>query len=1693
MGVVKKNIFDEEFGQQPTPKKGEKVIVADTAVKTPSGNIFIDEFVSDGTPLKKKEPIGGGSAPPVQKNIPPVVPSSEPPAPQQKTDLEDTGNSYKPETIFGDYEVGDPESGSVLSGMIGKLSKPLAIPKTKRKSIDEFNLEFEQRTGRKTLNLGSDLPQIARQREAKKYEEYSAADKTVKKIVAKINSGDATLKDFFDLKKEAPRVFQGVKNQMGLQEPTNEYVDDPVKEDAYVSRVFNQYQDKTVDSKLEVARDRRMAGAQMLEKTLMDAGEFANKQYEAPKSLEEATALVSDIKGKIAEATTKTELDINSLSDYAAKMKELAPALEKGKSALPYLQQYISGAVFDRESKSNPNVSPFEVGLKIYEAMDPQGYAAYKAAGGDEAYRGGWFGQGISSTPKKADAINRKILELGIDAFSTFGNPAAIKKADDERQSLGWKFTGPVEEETKHMIAAEIIKQGGNPRTASEEVKDMIAETLPDVNRRTWFDRNKAENNVSLPSTGFGFSTKESYFKTVEDATKSFLSWMMPGQKSFLSWMIPGQKDRETGLDALASQFQSSVAGENPESVARLNALKAKEKDRGLNEEEQAEKDRLEEYTDFRTGWERFKDLSGTGLGQFAGFGTISAFTGGLSGAKSALGAAKALISPSAGRRGMLAAGFLMSLEDNARNSAMMFPGEKNAFKRVAYTQLSSVIDSFVERIFPEEKFLSGLLKREAVNLIPKLTAANLRRELNASFADKMAKNLIQKVAKQQGVALQEGAEEVLAAGFKDSFAGLLDPQYGGMTFDELLNVGTQAYLSSQVIGVPKGVFAQRNPYVPINAIWDAASDRATELDVKMTIEEMRQRGELSDQDANQRIQMLNTAHKFWADNPALSGGMGNMTDGQRKNYLARQLNEAELQKLADNATDENVKAEYTKEISESKAIRKKLFNDEVYVSPRNKEVEKANMSPVDVILDQAQKGLLAGGYDALLKQNPNMAMDVLADLAMQKYGITENGIDLSGGGRDFENKEVEAAVVKAFPSKEDIVGYVKQKEDTSRVKQKTMEVSAAVTPMFERMNNADLINEKELDETADVLYEFLDEIESSNMSKSQKESSVNLIEPLIEKLESYEFRTKTETGETTETKATLVPRAPAQKNEKTPALRQSEGAAVTVTTAKGTKVSGILRNENGKYVVINEDGNKEAVLGEAVATDVGLSLPSEEEMESPVEFDENGNVKAITFKTKSGDLVTINTPGKALDLAIQLRAEMVEDVPQEQFDLVFEEIKKPYTKEVLVAEQKKESEAKDQTQTTELITAEPEPISSKEQPKPAETTQPKPAETPALKDVESTAKALEEGDKIQWNVFGNEESGEWNVVGKTKTRGGKDAVILSKVYVEASSDGKSYTKEYADANGIKYDNESTVEHIVPLEDLKSESLLSKEQPSNKQEVVEPKPIKNEEAKAIETPSKEVVPDVVVDEGVGKGALKDEESTNEFLKNNPDIVEEIVGKDYKGTIENISFAYHAHKKNGSHPDFIKKVEEAIGKKEPTQKQQSGKDGVVPDVVVDKTALKDVEITPNSKHSGIVNGKEATISVGNIITDGKYKNNANVNVVFKDGSGGFGGNMTVSDIEKAKLELLSKEQPKPAETTQPEAGDENLARESKIKELTEKRDKEIAAVSKPDINMEFIAAKDLVDSKDPIGNKKTHSEIKEKFKKLKEAIGCLYGG
>lgn len=61
----------------------------------------------------------------------------------------------------------------------------------------------------------------------------------------------------------------------------------------------------------------------------------------------------------------------------------------------------------------------------------------------------------------------------------------------------------------------------------------------------------------------------------------------------------------------------------------------------------------------------------------------------------------------------------------------------------------------------------------------------------------------------------------------------------------------------------------------------------------------------------------------------------------------------------------------------------------------------------------------------------------------------------------------------------------------------------------------------------------------------------------------------------------------------------------------------------------------------------------------------------------------------------------------------------------------------------------------------------------------------------------------------------------------------------------------------------------------------------------------------------------------------------------------------------------------------------------------------------------------------------------------------------------------------------------------VAELESKRDNKILSIGKPEVKLEFIAAKELVDSKDPIGNKKIHDDIKDRYKKTRELIECLW--
>ena len=89
-----------------------------------------------------------------------------------------------------------------------------------------------------------------------------------------------------------------------------------------------------------------------------------------------------------------------------------------------------------------------------------------------------------------------------------------------------------------------------------------------------------------------------------------------------------------------------------------------------------------------------------------------------------------------------------------------------------------------------------------------------------------------------------------------------------------------------------------------------------------------------------------------------------------------------------------------------------------------------------------------------------------------------------------------------------------------------------------------------------------------------------------------------------------------------------------------------------------------------------------------------------------------------------------------------------------------------------------------------AENPQPE-EETPATKEIP------EEGSVIKWDRYGNEEENDWTVGKRVKTRGGQDAVELS--------------REYEDGGG-----KSTVTHVVTLEDLQKKSSEKEGNSENK-------------------------------------------------------------------------------------------------------------------------------------------------------------------------------------------------------------------------------------------------------------------------------------
>ena len=310
-------------------------------------------------------------------------------------------------------------------------------------------------------------------------------------------------------------------------------------------------------------------------------------------------------------------------------------------------------------------------------------------------------------------------------------------------------------------------------------------------------------------------------------------------------------------------------------------------------------------------------------------------------------------------------------------------------------------------------------------------------------------------------------------------------------------------------------------------------------------------------------------------------------------------------------------------------------------------------------------------GIDDLIKFNEERIKKIdseLFDISKKpsKEFVTENYIV---DGEEVSKEAFEALQGKPITEPGVTPTDIETAEKFSSVMPYVVEDRNIVEPVIQKIQNNELVNEEDLYNAAQVLENL--------QSKTKNESLKNLINPLVDKILTYENQSKTEVGAVTKKGAVTRVGTDVRKKTVSKAIGQFEGSRATITDKNGKTVNGYIKSENGKYNLYDENGNQVASIGEKQITDRDVVLPSKDVVPNPIALDENGNIKSITLQLQKVNkeigvlpdrLITIDFKDaeKALDYAIQLRAEQVGEFSDPEFEEIITQVEQeiPISKE---------------------------------------------------------------------------------------------------------------------------------------------------------------------------------------------------------------------------------------------------------------------------------------------------------------------------------------------------------------------------------------------------------------------------------------------
>jgi hypothetical protein len=213
--------------------------------------------------------------------------------------------------------------------------------------------------------------------------------------------------------------------------------------------------------------------------------------------------------------------------------------------------------------------------------------------------------------------------------------------------------------------------------------------------------------------------------------------------------------------------------------------------------------------------------------------------------------------------------------------------------------------------------------------------------------------------------------------------------------------------------------------------------------------------------------------------------------------------------------------------------------------------------------------------------------------------------------------------------------------------------IGNTINPVMEKMANAEYINDNDIDNAIEAIFNEVESLDKSDYSPETKAAISDKLLSIADKLDNYEFRTKTETVATTKAGAATTTRRTSEAVQKIRAEKYFDGVQATV---------------NGQEVTLKDNkGRVEAQMpnGEVIV----LDTPTMEITEDGFEFDDSDALVAVTVTDRLGNTARL-TGDQALDFAIRDRENKLGVVEQAEFDTVYKEVEKKYIKETPAAKE---------------------------------------------------------------------------------------------------------------------------------------------------------------------------------------------------------------------------------------------------------------------------------------------------------------------------------------------------------------------------------------------------------------------------------------